>query len=605
MHGKAYCIKGDFLPIAIYDAPYPQLAVTKGELRYAFSDKYTDWRLYQFEDSDRIREGKLAIGASRADPVPIIVPAPLRPPAHSSPAPSTAGYSPRDTLEATLCELWSTVRSNKEHICSLLPLRAAASDEILFGKQSELWPQIIYEAFQPSAIEIMKTGPEQPGIYVICYEDFDGEVNVKIRVVDVDSAVYAGQTIVFQKRDTQHKTHMKSIHSTHYRVARHAGKRTLVPITLFNNTALSEMGIKMGDALNTTELTMVCLFRSWNKALFVESSMQAFSSFATDFTAARLFSALASRVFEKTGWAPLRVLGLNWQTPVILDSPMNRTWVGWLDTTKQMISYRSRRHLIVSKDEDDKKSHATINLGEDNTGQRYSLNMNLEVAEEAGLESGDVIHVIIEIKFNGGYRDHPFMYVPFPRVGRNTEFELLRSMAIRLEWEKNGSWNATYLERMHLWQRESMAKHGGNPPDWLQSLRGRVSIQFLEYNHLAQEARLVNQKETTKIWPPDNNMSLTTDRLRHLFPPTQYPNTLIRPRPPVPAYFRAAVSNSSRTKCNLCYSQSSTRPCKYRMEIEVCEACEILYRPCTWTTGASFNEKMMIGGELSELGLST
>lgn len=224
------------------------------------------------------------------------------------------------------------------------------------------------------------------------------------------------------------------------------------------------MGVKMGDALDAAELTMVCLFRSWNKALFMESSTQAFGSFATDFTAARLFSALASQAFEKTGWAPLSVLGLNWKTPVISDSPIDRTWIGWLDTTKQTISYRFRRYFLVSKDENDKKSYAFINLGGDDTGQRYYLDMNLEVAEEAGLERGDVIHIIIEIKFDGEYRDHPFMYVPFPRVGRNPEFELLRLMAIRLEWEENGSWNATYLEYMHLWQRESMVKHGGVLP---------------------------------------------------------------------------------------------------------------------------------------------
>lgn len=55
MQGKACRVERDFLPIATSDAPYPQLAVTKGELGYAFSDKYTDWRLYRFENGDRTR----------------------------------------------------------------------------------------------------------------------------------------------------------------------------------------------------------------------------------------------------------------------------------------------------------------------------------------------------------------------------------------------------------------------------------------------------------------------------------------------------------------------------------------------------------------------
>lgn len=457
-------------------------------------------------------------------------------------------------------------------------------------------------ALQPGAIEIMKTGvfdpaqlstlrpvqhrqsdserpwPQQPGIYIICYEDFDDEVEMKVGVLDVDLALYTGQTVAFQDRDTYHNNDIRSGNCTHYKTARHAKKRAMIPIILFDPQSLTEMGIKISHALDAAELTVVCLFRSWNKALFIESSTQAFSSFAVDFTAARVFSALATRVFRKTGWAPRRVLGLNWKTPVISHSPIDRTWVGWFDPTKQMLLYRSRRRILISRDPSGKIFHASFNLSTD-TGHHYELDMNMDVAEEAGLNRGDVVHIVIEIKFDGvEYRDHPFMYVPFPRVGGNPEFELLRSMAIRLEWEKDGTWNATYMERMHLWQWQGMAKVAGtlpaikmglqlwqaitttryqDQPDWLEPFHGRVCVQFLEYDHLAQEARLVNQKEKVKTWPADNSMASNTERLRRLFPPSQYPNTSIGPRPVVPDYFRTVHPNSSRLKCDLCYSQSS------------------------------------------------
>jgi hypothetical protein len=178
---------------------------------------------------------------------------------------------------------------------------------------------------------------------------------------------------------------------------------------------------------------------------------------------------------------------------------------------------------------------------------------------------------------NGRFIDHPFMLVRSPRVGPNSELEILRSMAVRLEWvdPDTQAWKTTYCERFHLWRhvpghnnilsihRTGMALvqilmqwNYTNRPAWLPPL-GRQIVKHLHLDHLWQTVTVRTVPVTSRQWPPDNTMQQNMQRLLARFPPGSVPNVtvLIGTRPNVPDYFRfSGAPQSSRKSCDICLS---------------------------------------------------
>ncbi|KAF5980568.1 hypothetical protein FCOIX_4709 [Fusarium coicis] len=120
------------------------------------------------------------------------------------------------------------------------------------------------------------------------------------------------------------------------------------------------------------------------------------------------------------------------------------------------------------------------------------------------------VHLDVEVakSKDGEYMTHPLPYVRFPpHIGRNSELEKLRSLAVMIQWLPEGQteWKQYYVERRFLW--ESISKTNPalfiyrnglgmlcdvekirymNGPSWLlPTLSTRVN--FLRYDHLQQK----------------------------------------------------------------------------------------------------------------------
>ncbi|KAF5680768.1 hypothetical protein FHETE_156 [Fusarium heterosporum] len=190
-----------------------------------------------------------------------------------------------------------------------------------------------------------------------------------------------------------------------------------------------------------------------------------------------------------------------------------------------------------------------------------------------------------------------------PEIGRNSELEKLRSLAIKIQWLPEGEtkWKQYYLERQRLWEDISPTEPTlvtyANAPSWVYATPP-AKVYFLRYDHLNQKRVLEGVRYRNLTWPRDNTMEENKRRLIGMFPPDQNRDVIIGPKPGP----RFLLQN--RNTCDLCLSQRGTTACNYDAQDNSCQCCRSLHRPCTWSKGVGIISRMVFQEPLEELGIA-
>ncbi|KAM0478071.1 hypothetical protein ACHAP7_006266 [Fusarium lateritium] len=598
------------------------LKVQKGEEVWVFRINQ-GYGLTRRRSGDTNAEGWVPLvnfqrGVFRVKKLPIEVPAQVRTfqqTASQSGNPGTA----ENCLQATLRELWRMIPAERALISEVISGMSEQSKSIFFHPDTQHYGDAVYNCIEPQAKAIMGGGrftveqlralpkvtpdwPKVAGIYIIIYGDFGGRTTAN---TTYQIAIYIGQTVSFQNREGAHRRNVANgERSTHYTLATKANQVRMVPLILQNT------GNVPGSFLDIAEFSMVALLGSWYAGLFRPLAPETYGAYSVDHETCMMFSRLMMVVSQNTGWNRGTVYGLNWNTPIVRNPNSDMKWTSWYEESTSLYVYRTRRTLLVNPGESHIHWHAQL-----------ELQLPKEVVGDAGFQNGQPIHLVVELHKRGDqYLTHPCRYVRFPpMIGRNSEFEKLRALAIKIQWLPPGEtrWKQYYIERSSLWQAigsgndllriyrtgltilndiEKVSYTGG--PTWLNSLAS-TGIQFLRYNHLEQKLVVETVQTTVIPWPQDNSMQQNTERLLQLFPSASSPNTVIGARP-LSGFFPR-----NRKSCDICLSQRTTTACRFDPQDNSCQCCRPLNRPCTWSrAGLDITDQFVHGKPLEELGVA-
>ncbi|KLO91937.1 Uncharacterized protein LW93_14834 [Fusarium fujikuroi] len=508
-------------------------------------------------------------GVQRVDPLPIELPQ-VRNVGQGQTGTSQNASPPQDVLHATLRDLWQSIKRDESTLNEALSGMSETSKNIFFHDRAAKYGDAVNKCITKEARKIMGSGrfeiddlkkltpvsskwPKEAGIYVIVYNDFGGR---KIQDNLHDTAFYVGQTIDFNARKSNHQQSTKNGKKTvHYRLASKAKKMVMVPIVI---QTISDVP---ANFLDIAEFSMVCLLKSWYTVLFSPAGPSVIGSYHGDFAACLTFSRMMRQIRSRTGWGPTESYGLNWETPIFKHPKTDESWTSWYDPSKQMYVYRTRRVLRVRRGE------MFVPWG-----AYMVVQIPLKVGMDVALKDRQPVHLVVEVAKDttGEYLTHPLRFIRFPpQVGRNSELEKLRSLAIKIQWLPEGetSWKQYYLERRFIWEPISKTNPAlsifrigmgvlcdvekvtyTNSPSWLPPML-RSKVSFLRYDHL-QQKRVLELIEPQRLqWPDNHTMEHNKERLLKLFPPKEYPNTRIGEQP-APGFF-----THGRKACDMCVSQ--------------------------------------------------
>ncbi|KAG5746471.1 hypothetical protein H9Q70_010841 [Fusarium xylarioides] len=562
-------------------------------------------------------------GVQRVDPLPIELPQ-VRNIGQAQAGTSQNASPPQDVLHATLRDLWQSIKRDEDALSEALFGMSETSKDIFFHDRASEYGDAVNKCITKEARRIMGNGkfkiddlkkltpvsskwPKEAGVYVIIYNGFGGR---KVHGSLHDTAFYVGQTVDFNSRKIAHEKNTRNDKKTvHYRLASQAKKMVVVPIVVCTTSDVP------ANFLDIAEFSMVCLLKSWYTVLFSPNGPSAVGSYSGDFTACLTFNGLMRQVRLRTGWAPTESYGLNWQTPIFKHPKAEESWTSWYNPVKQVYMYRTRRNLHIAKDS------ITINWG-----QQIRVRIPLKIGQDAGLGQMQTVHLVVEVAKSkeGEYLTHPLRFVRFPpQIGRNSELEKLRSLAVMIQWLPEGQteWKQYYVERRFLW--ESISKTNPalfiyraglgmlcdvekvrymNGPSWLLPMLS-TKVNFLRYDHLQQKRVLELIEPQNLQWPENHTMDHNKDRLLELFPPQQYPNIIIGTQP-APGFLPA-----QRKACDICLSQRTTTKCDYDPSDQSCQCCRPLQRVCTWSRSPPGDKKNIMdsfvqGQPLEELGIT-
>ncbi|KAF5245088.1 hypothetical protein FAUST_1978 [Fusarium austroamericanum] len=617
--GRAAVVSQDWNSVGSALPPnLPTLSVRRGEELWIFHLK-NNHGLASRRTGDTITKGKFKYFTNHISlQLPIEVPANNRP-FQSTTSQNNGGQPAGTVLQETLRELWRMIPAERDTITQVISGLPEQSRAVFFHRHAERYADVVHQCMVPQARTIMANGnfnveqlrtlptitpnwPKFSGVYLIIYGDFGGR---KCGNTIYHIAIYVGQTIGFQQRQDAHQRHRANgDRSTHYTLAANANQVRMVPLIIQNTQNVPEA------FLDIAEFSMVALLGSWYAALHNPLQPNAFGAYSMDHEACMMFSRLMMVVSNRTGWRRGPTYGLNWNTPIVRHPNFDMKWTSWYEESVDCFVYRTRRTIVKKPGQAMVHWHAST-----------QVQIPKEVADDAGFENGQPVHLVVEVrKRNGEYLTHAMRYVRFPpMIGRNPELEKLRSLAVKIQWLPKGTtvWKQYYIERSRLWQPisntndvlniyrtglmllndvEKVTYTGG--PAWLAPL-APTGIQFLRYNHLKQKLVVETVQTTVVPWPQDNTIQQNTLRLQHLFPPASSPDTVIGAQPAYGFFPRL------RKSCDLCLSQRTTTACTYDPSDHSCKCCRALRRPCTWSrSGLEITDLFVHNQPLEELGIA-
>lgn len=428
------------------------------------------------------------LGLMKADELQIDDPG-----ARKRPGPTPAQLAKADTvLENAVEELWINIRANRAMLEHEIPRVQQESriNDLLFGPQPLEYAKVINNAirkdenkrfrsvarsgnFDPLELaeklpNMLKTKkyPQLPGIYGRMYrdlEDVDKYWTFKHQDFKPTTGGYFGQVgepsrwakrIEKYNRDlaanqTQHAKLANKMEGPDEDIAMFSG-------ILFDPKDPQVVQLGLSKVLYATELTLVCLFRTWHPILLgPDHNLSQTATHYDAFRAAKAFKAITDVVTQLTGWNPTQLVGCNWETPMVIGNYDWQTiWCTWHDPQKELTVFRCRRRLIITSylqgKMKGKLKSAYIRLSD-----RILLHVNLDLIKAAGFEGlrGKAVNVVVE--FNDS-KDHESMYCRFPRIGPNPAYEILRRMAIKIEYvDDDKQWWAGLVNRSHIWTTQS------------------------------------------------------------------------------------------------------------------------------------------------------
>lgn len=482
----------------------------------------------------------------------------------------------------TLRAIWSSIKVGRNALLRPNERNDQVIGRVLFGPYVDSYADILYRSLTPEAIQVMRNGRFNPrdlvaqlqpvgsqfnsrvacGTYILFFGDINHGFS---RLVDRNNppsdAIYAGQTVDYPDRLSRHMAVMESERDSNiYRVGRTSPEhmRNMLPFFTFrpDDPAIVEQGLT--QILNIAELTQVCLFQSWVPLLTRQAPSTGTGGHILHYEHASTFANMMKLVCQTTGWDPSPTVGLNWQTPVLSQSKLEREWIVWYDYQRSSYIYRSSHQVLVYNA--NRSTQVNIHWGSD----PRLISLPVEVQAMAEFESGDPVTLMVEIKHDTQrYLDHPVPYIRVPRPCHNEEFEKLRSMSVQLQWlhRATGQWKGVVLQLKNVRNQTqgefNFLKAGmilfstltqttyRQAPQWWPNA-DRTIVRHLKMDHLQQKAWLPANQIAGKIkdWPRNFTVQENADRLRRSIPQDLVSDVAIGARP--------AAAGGAR--CDLCKS---------------------------------------------------
>lgn len=421
-------------------------------------------------------------GKPKADELPIDIPRAQS--VQSAQAGAAAGpLTPNTALEKAVSELWINIVANRAMLENELPsiqdsdktkqrlfdhaphyadiiikaIRGPANPKVrALIQNGNFDPLTIATELRNTRITVKGKAPSQPGIYARIYPRVHaGNYYIFKYVVTPDTGFYIGQVgdaARWVNRRQKHDEDMYNDLLQHYKLANtmtDQRETVMIPLVTFNpnDAAINQAG-GLDAVLAAAELTFVCLFRCWHPLLLgPDSNLSQTASHWISFRSAKAFNAIMDVVASPvlSGWRPGRIVGLNWQTPIIVGEIAEKIWCTWHDTERRRTVFRCRRRLIVVKNSNGSIKELKIGLA-----THSPLAVPIKLAQEAGITESRQVDVVVEFTDNG--EDHEAMFVRFPRLGPNPAFDILRTMAIKIEFaDENANWKTSVITRSKIW----------------------------------------------------------------------------------------------------------------------------------------------------------
>lgn len=433
---------------------------------------------------------------------------------------------------------------------------------------------------------------------------------------------YCGKSIKVGHRNSQHSVELaKEKPQGHLYTQAHGDEWTMLILS-----DLSKVPDNIRDiVVQVAEQIFVCLLSTTTPLLLSADALarkESLSKYAIDCLAATKFQAIQQRVFEETGWQPPHGRGYNWRSPMTEMLFGVTTWtcqVIPLDDKNDVRVYTRAPLKVLAR-----KDYTAICLLYGGKDRRAYVEVR---PLPSWVKPGDYVTPTVEIYT--GDRRHPYSWANCTEPGAWSNLELLNKIAIRIsrkdaDGEKNewlqfkGFYWDTILESKHvtfqhvkvqriydaLMQVEYNETPENKLPEWIKK-GPKISVKVLQYDHLKQELRLVEQTPLRLPVPHLRSFEENTVNLYNMYGP----NLMFGDdgRPEKGLYLDNPAKPTQH--CAMCLPINiEHQPLAFNMpgyeckrvatpnsqgKLHSCEKCFVLRRPCVWIPAADL---ISVGG---------
>lgn len=302
---------------------------------------------------------------------------------------------------------------------------------------------------------LVKTTDHNPIIYTIGLSKVDGG--------DID-AIYHGRAgdaaVRFQQHGVALDTDDPEAHPGQFY---DYGRRANGGWRMFTFADLSEvedLGFR-NKLAQVAEFASIVLDMSWNPKLF---DLDASGRWSVDIMAAQTFAAMATSVFEETGWIPMRnIRGTNWQTPMLDNGFKHSTWFlnnVPFDNGHSVSVYRRSGLMVIKRSDRGAKSTRglrIINGGAISSVSKQRAEVTLQGFYLPPLKT--IVYTTVEIYEGRGQR-HPKPLLNVPEPGPFSDWDDLNRIGIYTLFVTDQYKNKT-LTMMQVCGSNGATKQGG------------------------------------------------------------------------------------------------------------------------------------------------
>jgi hypothetical protein len=267
---------------------------------------------------------------------------------------------------------------------------------------------------------------------------------------------------------------------------------------------------RVGQRLRCAEQMFQCALHAYNPAILeVQQNDQEDSiGRAIHCQAAQIVSDLTKKVAQAVGWhLDLSVVGCGWSTPM---REIGHTRSIWLrhDLLDSRGEVKLQRFMRASQEIEGQPQLRTVAILRDS---RARPGFHISINPRWGIpDTTKCVNVIVEIAPKS--RDHEAPYMRFPKFRPFTDWDAAAGLAIRLQWEVDGTWKTAFVQQEHTQATPLSAKgkpeerylkqayvnasellesllrfHYTDPlPPWKDDQPRDLHIRQVQYNHMEQ-----------------------------------------------------------------------------------------------------------------------